>query len=204
MLVGFVVPLAPSELWHSLKFNKIPPNVVLHSQEGIEIKVAQSASPLIYKLPQVKTVRQFTVKGSVSKGLLLQPPLKQGEKASDDFQFRLGLVVTGEKKLSGFKKWISPEWVRELFALAPADTGLDQIYFYNLALKGVEPEWKTRTHPLSDLISESISLTAPAGDFELSQVLDPPKSVGAIWISCDGDQTKSEYTVKIKSIVLEN
>ncbi len=198
-----VVPLSPPEGWHSFSFDKIPANQVIHSPEGIEIKVASSASPLIYKWPQVTLLRQITVKGFVSKGLNLQPPARQGDKSSDDFQFRLGLVVTGDKKLSGLKKWISPKWVQELFSLAPSGMGLERIYFYNLASKGIEPIWSSRNHPMSELISETIALSASPGDFEFTQTFDTPKSVGALWISCDGDQTKSEYLVKIKSITFD-
>jgi hypothetical protein len=198
--VAFAVPLSKPEGWHSLKFSSIKANEVAHSAEGLSINVDSSASPLIYKFPEIITVKHFRTTGIIKGNLIFKDKDVQGEKKTDDFQYRLGLVLKGDKRLNAFQRMVSPKWITTLFELAPKDQGINKIEFYNIASKTNSPSWKTRTHPLSDLMSENIIASQGEGVFDISYELSSEQKIAAIWLSSDGDQTSSKYNVVIKSI----
>jgi hypothetical protein len=63
---------------------------------------------------------------------------------------------------------------------------------------------RQRQHPLSELIFENnVWLLDKPGDFSLTYSLDRPRQVIAIWISIDGDDSRSNYTTLIKSLQLD-
>jgi len=116
--------------------------------------------------------------------------LKQGEKGADDFPFRLGLVLEGDKTLNFPQKLIVAQWVKILFDLAPVDTGIDRIMFLNLANPGTGLSEKTQ-HEHSGgkgLFTETIiKQVAADGNFDFSYTLPMPEKVLALWISSDGE-----------------
>jgi hypothetical protein len=42
------------------------------------------------------------------------------------------------------------------------------------------------------------------GDFAMAHILDRPRKVIAIWLSIDGDDSRSNYSTLIKSLHLES
>ncbi|MCB0422601.1 MAG: hypothetical protein KDD61_16485, partial [Bdellovibrionales bacterium] len=81
--------------------------------------------------------------------------------------------------------------------------GIDKIYFFNLvdqeALKGSE-----RQHPLSEYIHEkNVWFQNEEGPFEFTHTLNKPLKILAIWISIDGDDTKSSFETSLSEIKLE-
>jgi hypothetical protein len=200
LLATFAVPVSNPDGWYSLKFDKIKANQVVHSAEGLTVNVDSSASPLIYKLPQMITVSKIKTTGVITGNLNLKTDDIQGEKKTDDFQFRLGLVLKGEKRLRSLQRLISPKWITTLFDLAPKDQGIDKIEFYNIASKSNGPKWKDRQHPLSDLLTENVIASQGEGVFDLSFDLPAERQVVAVWLSIDGDQTLSKYSVMIRTI----
>jgi len=62
---------------------------------------------------------------------------------------------------------------------------------------------RQRQHPMSELIFENnVWLLDESGDFTLNHDLESPQQVIAIWLSIDGDDTRSSYTTTIKSLEL--
>ena len=199
---AFAVPLQQVDNWQLLQYSKIEPNRVVFSQQGMTVNVTGSASPVIYPLDQPRLVRRVEVTGSLSELLALDAN-KQGLEGSDDFSLRIGLVVAGDKTLNGVQKLFSANWIKTLFELAPQGSGVENIYFLN-AVQGSAILGQQRQHPLSDLIYENnVWLLDKPGDFAMSHTLEKPRKVIAIWLSIDGDDSRSSYSTVIRSLRLE-
>ena len=199
---NFVVPLS-SEKWYSLEYSSIPENKVTFNSNGIHIQVRSSASPLIYSMSDHPLkIQKISIKGTLSSLLNISSPEKQGEKGLDDFNLRLGLVLLGKLRLSGYQRLFAAAWVKKLFTLAPKDQGIEHIYFLNGVL---HPNLvnQTRAHPLSGYIHEHYAwLMDETGSFNYTHTLSHPKDVVALWISSDGDDTASDFDLQIENITL--
>ncbi len=183
--------------WVVLSYSKIPANKVIFS-DGLTIQVKASAGPVVYKLVQPKNITSFFVKGKISGSKLVE----SGEFDEDSI-LRLGLVAVGKKTLSGIKKLVAADWVKKLFALVPEGSGLDKIHFYNISNRK-ELLGKDRVHPQSELLLEKISkIVEKEGSFELEVQLEKPLEIAAIWLSVDGDNSKSNFTTTISNIELK-
>ncbi|MBI5246246.1 MAG: hypothetical protein HY923_03630 [Elusimicrobia bacterium] len=197
----FAVPVHAAAGWEKLTYRRIPPNEVVFSPAGIEIGVRASASPLIYPLPAPRRLSRVRVRLKISGSL--KSAVEKG-RWDEDSQFRLGLVVSGNKRLSGLSKAAAPAWVKRLFSLAPRGGGIDRIVFL---MMGRSPSniGDKRRHPSSDLIEERIAWLSDAKGvrLDLDSAVDPSLLVSALWISVDGDDTGSAYEVLIESIELD-
>jgi hypothetical protein len=132
----------------------------------------------------------------------LKVPGKQGEKGFDDFVVRIGLVESGSRTLSWREKTIGADWVKKLFALAPPGKGISQIHFFNVGTEAKQIG-HSRTHPLSNLMKETIVAVPDSnGNFAFTNRLATPLNVLPVWISCDGDDTKSSFAVKLNRVEL--
>ena len=200
---AFAVPLQQMNDWQLLRYSAIAPNQISFAHEGMTVKVMGSASPIIYPLNEARLVRRIEVTGTLYELLTLDAE-KQGLKDNDDFSLKIGLVVAGDKTLNGMQKLFTADWVRRLFALAPEGGGIDSIYFLN-AVQASSRLGQQRQHPLSDLFYENnVWLLDKPGDFAMTHTLNKPRKVIAIWLSIDGDDSRSNYSTLIKSLHLEN
>lgn len=195
------VPLQMPADWQLLEYRDLPANAVEFGADGMAVRVAASASPIVYPLPRPTRIEGIDVSGHLDRLLALEPGI-QGSLGGDDFALKLGLVVAGDKTLNPVQRLFSAGWVKRLYALAPESAGIDRIEFLNAvqdpALLGAR-----RQHPLSDLIYENnVWLIDAPGNFELSHRLDEPLEVVAIWLSIDGDDSESRYTTLIRDLRL--
>jgi hypothetical protein len=157
--------------------------------------------PVIYPLPSPMAVSTVRVRGRI-EGTLRVPAERQGEAKFDDYAFRIGLVESGERTLNFVERQFAASWVRKLFELAPKGSGISHIHFFNLGTDRAQIG-RERQHPLSDLILEKVvAVPAPDGRFELVHALNPPPQTLAIWLSSDGDDTGSRFTVLVEEIEL--
>lgn len=189
----------PFELakWQVLSYNKILSNEVKFENLTLKVKVLKSAGPIVYQLPEVKNAVGFKLKGK-----LIGSKKIESTAFDEDSVLRVGMVASGKKTLSGVKKLFAADWVKKLFALAAPNTGLDKIYFYNVTNRSQLLD-KSRQHPKSDLIFETISKHVEnPGSFEMDIVFKQTLPVAAIWLSIDGDDTSSQYEVEISSLSL--
>lgn len=200
MLAMMAIPLDKKEAWTELAFKNIPTNAVSYSSVGIKVVVKNSASPLVYKLDKFYKVSGFEVILKVEGDLKNDPPEKTFE---EDSLFRLGLVVEGKQKLNAVKKLFAPDWVKKLFALAPEGAGLEKIYFYNVGRTPASMGIK-RAHPKTDLMSEEVVAVRSKNESEIkiNYHLQNPVNIAALWLSIDGDDTKSSFTTNIEKINL--
>ena len=192
----FVLPLDKTNGWQFLSYRKIPPNKFRAATNGLEIAVTNSAAPAVFPLTNGLQVAGLRASGKIT-GSLKIPPGKQGDKGFDDFMVRIGLVESGSRTLSWREKIISADWVKKLFALAPPGKGIGKIHFFNVGTEAKQIG-HSRTHPLSNLMKETIVAVPDSnGDFAFTNRLAKPLNVIAVWISCDGDDTKSSFVVTL-------
>lgn len=197
---ALVIPFQNLQGWTLLSYSKIPANEVKVEKGALIISVRKSASPIIYKLPETRKVKSFSLDISIAGEMNSQ---RKDQEFPEDSFFRLGLVVVGEKTLNWFQRQIAAPWVLKLFSLAPQGVGLDKIYFFNL---GTDPSQvgKVRAHPKSELIVEEvIASTQRSGDIKLHYTLPSSLEVAALWISLDGDDTGSSFTTALRNLRLE-
>lgn len=203
LYAGLMVPTDSLESWKNLKFNKIPANEVSVVGGALQLTVAKSSSPLIYKFDRPVQVTGFDVKAHWEGKINLPEKEKQGDKKADDFVLKFGLVEAGKETLSWFQKKIAADWILQLYSLAPEGTGVNRINFFTTT-QSSEQVGSERKHPLSDLIHEKRVLhLAKTGDFQLQQKLPTPMKVLGLWVSSDGDDTQSDLKLRLSQIKLE-
>ena len=202
LMAAFVVPVQSLDGWKTEKFSSRPANMVTASSSGIVIKVEKSASPLIFPLKSKTKVNGFKIAGNFSALPVFKDVARQGEKGADDFPLRIGFIVPGEKRLTGVRKLFASEWVKHLFSQVPPEMGLDHIQFFNVTQNSAQVG-KSRTHPASDLLTEEFfALVEKPGPFSYTHKLSIPLEAVGIWLSIDGDDTKSDFTVSISNLEL--
>jgi hypothetical protein len=195
------VPLSEQTGWQVLQYRNLPPHRIRFSAAGLEMTVDGSAMPVIYPLATRLRVSGIRVKGRL-EGALRVPPERQGEKNFDDYAFRIGLVEPGNRTLNFVQRKVAAAWVRKLFELAPKGTGISRIHFFNLGTERSQIG-RQRQHPLSDLIMEKVvAVPAADGRFDFVHALDSPLDTIAVWLSSDGDDTGSRFTVLVEDIEL--
>lgn len=196
-----VLPLQQQERWQLLEYDNLPPNRVEFGARGMRVRVEASASPIIYPLPEPGSIRGVSISGELD-GLLDLSPGTQGQPGADDFSLKLGLVLSGDRSLNFFQRLVSPAWVRRLHDLAPAGGGIDRVLFLN-AVQDRSQLQRERQHPLSELIHErNVWLLDRSGSFDFEYEFDQPAEVVAVWLSLDGDDSGSRYSVLIDDLRL--
>ena len=202
LMAVLVVPTQRASPWEQEKYSHIPKNEVSFSEKGILIRVIHSASPLIFPLDSTKKVTGFRVRGEFRGLPNFSNVGLQGEKGADDYVLRVGFVIPGNKHLTGLKKLFAPAWVTNLYSKVPNGSGLDRIQFFNVTQNPLQLG-RHRVHPLSDLIQENFfAVASKVGAFDYDYVFKQPLDTSAVWISVDGDDSKSVFDVAISSIEL--
>lgn len=200
---AFALPVQSSESWHRLEYSSIPANTVSFAAHEMQIAVNKSASPLIYALPKPLKVTGVRFHGFFDGLVQLTDSARQGEKKFDDYVLRIGLVVAGEKRLNALQKLFAPAWIKRVYENVPPSAGLDSIQFFNFTQNQAQLG-QSRFHPSSELIRESfVALAKSSGAVEFTHQITPAQTVVAIWLSSDGDDTGSQFKVRIQKLELE-
>lgn len=200
LFAALLIPTNSLKEWKIEKFSKIPANKVSESSDGLLIKVNHSASPLIYRFASVTQIFGFSVSGKFIGLPKLKDLAKQGSVGQDDYPLRIGFIVPGEKRLSAFNKLFAPDWILSLYKNLPADSGLDRVEFFNVT-QNKSQLGKSRVHPSSDLLHEEFfAYVESPGPFNYTYSLKQPIKADGIWISIDGDDTDSDYSVLLSNM----
>lgn len=196
-----VIPLTTGAGWEVLRYRGIPPHVVDFRADGLRIEVDGSAAPIVYPLASPARVLGLRAEGQLV-GALRTDAQRQGQRGADDYALRIGLVEVGTRRPGWVERTMAPAWVRRLFALAPPNLGIAGIRFFNVAVSPAQVG-RSRTHPASDLITERIVAAPDAtGRISVTVDLDAPIETTAIWISADGDDTRSRFTLTLDRLEL--
>jgi len=198
-----LIPGIPADDWRIEHYAHIPANTVAVSDAGMNVSVRASAGPIVYTFEQVRQIKGFRVSGSFSGLPRFGVQDIQGDDGADDFPLRIGFVVAGDKRLNFVQRLVAADWVKRLYTSAPEGVGLDRVQFYTLSQR---PELigQTRVHPDSDLVHETFfaSVRKP-GPFHYEYQLARPLQAVAVWISMDGDDTRSNYDIKLTELEIE-
>ncbi|MGE3190057.1 MAG: hypothetical protein AB7N90_10280, partial [Vicinamibacterales bacterium] len=185
-----------------LRYRRIPANEVRFEPGGLTIDVRQSAGPVVYPLDAPLDVTHVHARGRV-RGVLAVLPERQGDEGADDYALRVGLVEAGNRTLGFVERMVAPGWIKRLYRLAPKGRGVAGVRFFNVAT-GDARLGRTRRHPLSDLITETVAAaTDGEGRFDLDVRLPAPVRTLAIWLAADGDDTDSTFAVTIDTLELD-
>jgi hypothetical protein len=195
------LPLSRTNGWQFLTYRKIPKNTFRATASGLNVGVTNSAAPAVFPLTNSIAVAELRVSGDIFGSLKVSPE-RQGKKGFDDYTLRVGLVESGPRTLSWREKIIAADWVKKLFALAPHGTGIGKIHFFNIGTSAKQIG-KTRVHSTSELMEETVVAMPDAkGHVSFTNHFAIPMNTIAIWISCDGDDTKSSFAATLSAIEL--
>lgn len=200
--VALNVPVDDLESWTVLSFNNIRPNEVSVIDGALHIKVRGSASPLIYKFDEPTRITGVTVVASWNGELRIPTGAIEGAENADDFVLKFGIVEAGDRRLNWLQRRIAADWIKQLFKLAPKDSGVNRINFLSTTQQQ-ELLGSSRTHPLSDLLYETrvLYLDAPGSFVMTHEFPEPVESLG-LWVSTDGDNTGSNFDLHLERITL--
>jgi len=203
MFSALVVPTNTESEWQKLQFKSIPSHEVKFTENGMKLKVSKSAMPIIYPLKSKKLVRSVRFKIKFDQLIQLPKDKTQGEKGTDDYVFKIGLVFPGEQTLNWFQKKIAAKWVTTLFDLASGG-GVDYILFYGV-YQQKNLSKSTQTHPLGKGLIKVKNewFVEKPGEYEFEVKLEKPRRVLALWLSSDGDDTGSSFNVEIQKLEVE-
>lgn len=197
------VPVDDLEPWTVLSFNNIRPNEVSVVDGALHVKVRGSASPLIYKFDEPTRIIGVAVVASWNGELRIPAGATEGDENADDFVLKFGIVEAGDRRLNWFQRRIAADWIKQLFKLAPKNSGVNRINFLSTTQQQ-ELLGASRTHPLSDLLHETrvLYLDMP-GRFVMTHQLPEPVEALGLWVSVDGDNTGSNFDLRLERITLQ-
>lgn len=185
--------------WILQNYGTAKPNIISFVDNKINIAVNSSSSALIYKLERQEVINSIHADISIDGDIKY---LSQNNEFEEDSYFRFGLVVLGKNKLTAWAQWISPAWVQNLFLLVPKGSGLDKVYFYNVG-QSEKSVGQSRNYPQSSYVVERVVAFKNSKKLSIDFKLDSEKTVAAIWISADADQTQSVFTTTIERLKLD-
>lgn len=198
----FLMPLT-GDRWIHLPFEKIEPNLVDHRDGRLTIQVEGSASALLGKLTEGTRVSRLEVTGTFT-GRLDLPEDRLWIKGYDDAILRVGVIESGDQRLSALQRSLAPDWLRQVEDQF-RDTG-NGVGIIHCAELMPEPGWvgKSRINPAAKLFHEKI-VAAPGEDgrFHLVAEFDPPIAALGLWLQADGDDTGSSFTVVIDGLSIK-
>ncbi len=193
----FVIPLEPSS-WKQIPYGSVPVHE-LSFEQGLKLSINESASALVYQFDKPQRINEVEIE-LTQVGSINYHGKKIGEKGADDFPLRLGFVMAGDKRLSWGQSLIAPKWVKELYTLAPKERGLDRVSYLVIAQE--KPLYTKRFHPFSELLEEEIVGVVEKGVFKAT-LRAPQGEVLGLWVSSDGDDTKSRFTMIINRLMMK-
>lgn len=203
LFAAMVIPTNSLTDWKTEKFSSVPKNQTTASSNGLLIQVKRSAGPIIFPLKSKIKISGFKISGEFQNLPKISNPSQQGEKGFDDYPLRLGFVVPGKQKLSGLKKMMAAQWVKDLYEQVKDGDGIDYVHFFNVT-QNPQQVGKTRTHPASDLFQEEFfAAVKHSGPFAYDYQFEKPLEAIALWLSIDGDDTKSTFNVLVSSLELK-
>ena len=105
-----LIPVGATHNFMDLQYKELKPNKVKLEKE-ITISINKSASPLFYKMSEVKSLSSIKFEGRVD----IQ---KKNDPKVDDSYFQLGIIYEGDYKPSGFVKSFLPEWLLKVLSIS--------------------------------------------------------------------------------------
>ena len=198
--IAETISLEPMQ-WQVLNYDRIPPHRVTFDNSELTIEVNRSASPIIYPFASPRPIQSIQLIAQIN-GRLKFNDIPQGALGADDFRLRIGLIYAGGVRPDEFTRQLLPEWVRSLYSITPENIGFSHVNFFNTWQQSRLAGTK-RVHPKSKLWHEEFRIPVPSdGGIDFQWQLNTDRPALGLWISSDGDDTQSKFSVVIKRIVL--
>ncbi len=185
-----------SPQWKIYRYDDLPPNHFEFGPQGLRVGVDKSVSPLVYVFPQRTTVKGFRLEADF-RGLPIRADSKRDDY--DDKALRVGVIVPGRLKPTFLERMIMPKWTNDLIQSVSAE-GLEKIYYFSLATantKNLSRVVYSRFHE-----EKVVDVLAAPGPYDKTIDFGRSFEAAAVWLSIDGDDTKSSYEVLIKRLDL--
>jgi len=191
-----------TENWKVIEYNKNKPNDVDFSQNEVNIKVDNSAGSIIHTFKKPLNLKKLRLR-ITHRGNLNLLNKKQGEKETDDYLLRVGIVYQGERTLSSFEKIFAADWLINIFESAPKGSGISSIEFYNIVSDNRLYK-KSRKSSSSDYMNEHFSHLSleKNSQIDMNISLEIKKPIIGIWLCFDGDSTQSQFSLNLKGLTL--
>lgn len=185
------------QAFKAITFKDIEPTKYERIGETLVATIHESSSALVKAFDAPRKIQRLGFSWLLEGGLKVADANAEQSKAGDDMPFRVGLMVKGPAPTVPF---FAPAWVkavRDAMAL-PTDK---MIYFAVGTKSPPGTVWKS---PYAASIETRAVASTKGGDGwnVVDHGMGPLEVVG-IWLMGDGDNTKSNFSVKIRSLVLE-
>lgn len=187
-----IIPLNSPENFLDLSYSKGESNIV-HFEKNLKVEVKKSASPLFYKLPEIKKIKSIVVKGRVN---VVRPI----NKAKDDAYFQLGVIYKGDYRPNSFVKMFLPKWLTTVLSLHE-EHGVGQIDFHEVSAYGKKLDRKEQVRGVS-MHFKTQTLLMQDRSFVL-EVTPRDKEVLGFWLRSDGDDSKAEFKLTLSSMIID-
>jgi hypothetical protein len=187
-----LIPVGATDSFLNLKYSKGTPNKVTFGK-SVTIAVNKSASPLFYKMSEVKKVKRIKVSGEVQI-------TKSIDNQQDDAYFQMGIIYEGNYRPNRFVKMFLPEWLKQVLGLND-DFGVGVIEFHEVSTKG---KLLSKTESIRDinLSFKTATTLNEKNEFNLDITLKDKKVLG-FWLRADGDDSGAIFKTQLNSFLME-
>ncbi len=182
--------------WKIVNYSKIPSNEITNIDNSLQITVNNSSSALVFPFKEPISIKSLFIKAKL-EGNINYHNLQPGNEGADDFPLRVGLILKGDNTLNIFQKALAPRWLIELDTIANKKGGFDKIHSFVFYTE--TPPFKSRSHPLSSHFYEELATRFNNLKAEYTTSINLKDAIG-IWMSADGDDTKSSFKVTVEAI----
>lgn len=194
------IPLKDISQWKHLKFGDKKQNKIALVENGLEIQVKESSSPLVYELPKTVQLESFVASAKTDKPLQSAGNTPMDWEKADDAALRIGVVTQGDRKFSWFKRLFIPSWLTTILEMNNNE-GFGEILFFMAAQAPVQD--KAMRHPEYEFVSQQVvtQLKKP-GPFLIKHSWEQSIPIFGIWVQSDGDDTKSSFITTLEKLEL--
>lgn len=186
-----VIPVSSPDQFLALKYSKLKPNEVSVGK-NIVISVDNSASPLFYKIPEIKPYGSIEIEGQTEIETRLS-----SEK--NDAYFQLGIIYEGDYRPSWLTKKLLPEWILKIINLNDQH-GLSDIDFHHFKR---ESGFEKKSDSIRDIRLNFIQAGEidESGKFRATIKLQNKKILG-LWLRADGDDHQGKFKTTVSKLTL--
>ncbi len=184
--------------FHALSFPNKKDTEYRYQLGELSFTVKNSASALIASLAQPCLVKEVRLSYSKAAGPSVSDSLREESKSGDDSFFRLGLLVSGKPPVIPF---LAPSWIKKLGTMLSHPTDR-MIYLWPDAKHRRGETWLSPyTGSIANIVMNSDG-SASSGWNQARYRLPVPQRVVGFWLMADGDDTRSEFSGKVKDILI--
>lgn len=181
-----------------IQFGKIKANNFVFDEQGLRIKVNDSASFLMQSFETVRKIKRVRFQWKLSGKVLTKDAEHESQREGDDAILKLGLLIKSDDIL--FNPFV-PSWLKTVRQNLKFSSK-DMIYLVANAKHAAGDLWVSAYNERVTMISVS-SVVDKQGWNQASHVFVQPVEVVALWLMADGDDTHSSFSTQVKEIQID-